>query len=132
SPMRLAKRLALVVLLLAAWKVAMVTVQADTECTQGCGDTYSSCLAENADTRQMCYVEAQWAYNNCIMTSWDSAVQCIQNFYAYCQEIGGCNSSEVQQYQSECANSYQYDTWACASESSSATASCNVAEQHDN
>jgi hypothetical protein len=130
--MSIAKRIALLVVLLAAWNVAMVNVQADSPCQTACGVTYNSCLADSGDARQMCYTQAEWSYQGCMMGAYETASNCINNAYAFCWMMGGCTPSEVQQIQQWCGDDYQSATQECSSAYSSDTASCNVEEQTAN
>jgi len=130
--MSITKRIALLLVLLAAWQVSMVSVQADSECTEACGNTNASCVQDSADARQLCYTQAEWSYDSCYLTANNTATDCILNYYAYCWMLGGCTPMEVQAIQAECYSQYQSATQECASTYSSDTASCNVEEQTAN
>jgi hypothetical protein len=130
-PMSIAKKLMLLVVLVVAWQVAMVPVRADNACQQACANTYNSCIAESGDQRQMCYTQAEWSYNGCLLSAYGTAEDCIENAYANCMG-GGCSPHEVQHQQQLCGEEYQNATQECASGYSSETASCNIAEQAAN
>ena len=130
--MSIAKKLMLLVALMVAWNFAMVPVQANNACQQACAQSYDGCIADSASERQLCYTQAEWSYNGCMLSASASAIQCIDNAYDECVCMGGCTSSLVQQIQQRCGENYSQATQECASSYSSGTASCNIAEQTAN
>jgi hypothetical protein len=131
--MRIAKRLVLLIVLLTGWQVFTVVTRADDPCTQGCSQSYSSCLADGNDEKNQCYTQAEWDYQSCDLSASESAHNCAENCYdTYI--LGGINDYQGYQdcYYNECAAELQNADEECNQSYDSDTASCNVNQDKAN
>ena len=126
--MKTARRFALALMLLAAWKVSPEIVQASDPCMDNCSVSYSQCGAQANDERTQCLTQAQWGLNSCYFGALSTAYQCAQNAYVICfSGMPPCTPEQLQQEFDICANDLQNNQQQCVQDYNSETASCNVA-----
>jgi len=123
---KIARNLALLVLLLGLCEISQQSVSADTPCQTACSNSYNSCLASAQDGYDQCLIGPQEDYNTCETQADESREQqyfICDMYYPYAWCYNGADEGWITAVE-HCQDGYDEAEQHCYDQQQTANTNC--------